>query len=487
MGGLVERECKHGVTGSSRVTLKRLVIPGSHNSATHSIRETAAFSAIGRCQNLSIREQLLAGIRFFDLRIASGPNGRGVNIYHGRLMGAPFQEILNDISGFCKEFPTEFIVLLVAAEYGRPFSPGGKAIALGMLRSHLGSLDDDVEDRLLCKVKSRHDLVNTPLQDLIKEKGRVFVLLGSRIFNDFVINGVEHDEKYVREQYGFFDSTQWLRNKFHNTMNSLELLESNLREIRRHKANKRRYLVNNQFILTPCFDGDICGLLSGASTLQPVKLANRKLYQPPRGSHGTGIPVIHEIFLEHPEEDWNVISLDFVSLAPSIVDLCIGFNFHPLEIQLALLGNGGGRRSAEDVTELVRAKVLRGTCLFLHPLHEFDPEDYRLPQFALTIVYKISETIYSVVIPLTKDEFTPVILLHEHNHLLAGGEEICFGEGTRGNGSMMPRDSGVTLTWQKTEQMSFRFAYVDDDEDEDENEDVERMKSIKEESAVTPQ
>ena len=266
-----------------------------------------------------------------------------------------------------------------------------------------------------------------------------------------------------------------------NTTNSLELLESNLREIRMHKANKRRYFVNSQFVLTPAFDGDICGLLTGSNTLQPVLLANRNLYQSPRGSHGKGVPVIHEIFLEHPEEDWNVVSLDFIDLAPSVIDLCVGFNFHPFEIQLALLGNGGGRRSAEDVTELIRAKVLRGTCLFLHPLHEFDPEDYRLPQFALTIIYKISETMYSIVIPLSKDKSTPVILLHEHNHLLAGGSEISFGEGTQGNGRMAPRNSGVTLTWQKTEQMSFRFAYLDEDEE------LEGMKAIDEISALEPQ
>ena len=214
MGDLVKSEAKHGVKSSNRVTLKRLIIPGSHDSASYSIPKSVPFSAIGRTQNLTIREQLLSGIRFFDLRIASGRNCEGVNIYHGRLMGAPFEEILNDISCFCKEFPTEFVVLLVAAEYGRPFTPESKVMTLNMLRSHLGSLDDKVEDRLLCKVDSRNDLVNTPLEDLIKKKGRVFVLLSSRFFNDFFINGVQADKEYVRSVYGFFDCMQWLRNKW---------------------------------------------------------------------------------------------------------------------------------------------------------------------------------------------------------------------------------------------------------------------------------
>jgi len=475
----VESETKHEISMTSRATLKHIIIPGSHDSASSTISESAMCSAVGRTQNLTIREQLLSGIRFFDLRIASGKGGTGVNIVHGRLMGARFEVILNDIRSFCEECPTEFVVLLVTAEFEQPFSPEGKVMALNMMRSYLGSINDIVEDRLLCKVSSRSDLVDTPLQDLIRKKGRVFVMLSSRIFNDFVVNGVHYNEKYVQREYGFFDSTQWLRNKYHRTMNTLELLESNLREIRVHKANKRRYFVNNQFVLTPEFDGNILGLLGGSTTLQPIQLANRKLYQPPRGTHGSGVPVLHEMFLEHPEEDWNVVSLDFVDLAPSIVDLCIGFSYHPIEIQLALLGNGGGRRSAEDVTELVRAKVLRGKCLFLHPLHEFDPEDYRLPQFALTIIYKISEKMYSIVIPLKENNFTPVILLHEHNHLLAGGSEISFGEGTQGNGCMAPRNSNVNITWQKTEQMSYRFAYVDEDD-----EDTGEVKAIHEEDST---
>jgi len=459
-----------------------MIIPGSHDSASYTISESAFCSAIGRTQNLTIREQLLYGIRFFELRIASGPKGEGVRIFHGRLMGGHFEDILNEISGFCREFPTEFVILLVVAEYERPFTAEGKVLALNMLRMHFGSLSKQVEDRLLCKVVSRSDLVNTPLPDLIRKKGQVFVMLSPRIFNDFEVGGVVFDEKYVQKEYGFFDSTQWLRNKRHDTMNPLELLESNLREIRVHKASKRRYFVNNQFFLTPSFDGHILGLLGGSTTLQPIQLANRKLYTPAKNSHGAGVPVIHEMFLEHPGEDWNVISLDFVDLEPSIVDLFIGFNFHNFHIHLALLGTGS-RRSAEDVTELIKAKVLRGKCLFLHPLHDLDSDDYRVQEYTLTIVYKISGKMYSIVIPLTRDNPTPVILLHEHNHLMAGAEEISFGEVTQGNGRVSPRNSGVTLTWQKTEKQSFRFAYLDDEDVEEPSE----LDTMTENSVSAPQ
>ena len=66
-----------------------------------------------------------------------------------------------------------------------------------------------------------------------------------------------------------------------NTTETLSLLESNLREIRVHKANKRRYFVNNQFVFTPKFQTkEIKGYITGQATLLPVSLAKRGLYNP---------------------------------------------------------------------------------------------------------------------------------------------------------------------------------------------------------------
>ena len=251
------------------------------------------------------------------------------------------------------------------------------------------------------------------------------------------------------------------------------MLEGNLREIQIHKDYKRRHFVNNQFVLTPAFQcSNLFSYLSGRSSLQPVQLATQGLYQPPRGSKGRGIPLLHEMFIEHPEEDWNLLSLDFVDLAPSLMQLWVGMNFGPLEIEMALIGNNGGdddisvgRSTAEDVTELVRSKILRGSCLFFHPLHEFDPEDLENSKSTLTIVYKVSGKLYSIVMSWSELASADVIIMNEHNHLAAGGTELTIGEGTQGNGSIAPpRHSSVTVTWQMTENKSFRFGYLDEDD-----------------------
>jgi len=462
MQELVEREKDY--TGP-KATLKRMVIPGSHDSGSYSISNRIPFSAIAKTQNLTIRQQLLSGVRFLDLRIASGKMG-GVNIYHGRLMGCKFEETLAQIQLFCMEHRKEFIIVYVQAEYGQRFAPKDKKAALDMMKARFGSRNDDVSQRLLCKVRTRSELIDTPLGKLIETKGRVCVLLRSRIYDDFVVNGVKYNKEFVEENYGFFDYSKWLRDKWHNTTNTLELLESNLREIRRHKANIRRYFVNNQFVLTPAFDAnDLCDYVIGKASLQPVQLANQGLYQAPAGSNGMGVPVLHEMFVGHPEDDWNVLSLDFVDLAPAAIQLWIGMNFGPFEIELALLGNtkSTSRRSAEDVTEIMRSKIIRNSCLLLHPLWEFDPVDLAVPDNTLTLVYRVSGKLYSIVVTLSELVLTQVVVLNEQNHLLAGGEELTIGE-NQGNGIINPqRRSGLMVTWQKTEQKSFRFGYVDDD------------------------
>ena len=45
--------------------VRELSIPGSHDSgATHSVADVA-----GKCQDLTIKEQLTIGVRFFDIRL----------------------------------------------------------------------------------------------------------------------------------------------------------------------------------------------------------------------------------------------------------------------------------------------------------------------------------------------------------------------------------------------------------------------------------
>ena len=83
-----------------------LSIPGTHDSgALYSIADI-----YGKCQGLSIKEQLKAGVRFLDIRL------RLVNdelyVYHSFVeQKTRFQSVLSDMVSFLKEHPTEFLIV----------------------------------------------------------------------------------------------------------------------------------------------------------------------------------------------------------------------------------------------------------------------------------------------------------------------------------------------------------------------------------------
>lgn len=102
--------------------LSDINIPGTHDSATQYI-ELPFFS---RCQDLSIQQQLSAGIRYLDIRLAiSGEKLKLMHDFtHASVSIMPFSNhlLLDDVLEDCYEFleknPTETIVFVVRHEYG---------------------------------------------------------------------------------------------------------------------------------------------------------------------------------------------------------------------------------------------------------------------------------------------------------------------------------------------------------------------------------
>ena len=86
-------------------------IPGTHDSgATHSI-----FDVSGKCQDLSIKQQLNVGTRFFDLRLKLV--GEEFKIVHSFVdQNLKFKKVLNDLSNYIKENNSEFIIISIKQE-----------------------------------------------------------------------------------------------------------------------------------------------------------------------------------------------------------------------------------------------------------------------------------------------------------------------------------------------------------------------------------
>ncbi|MGJ8723730.1 MAG: phosphatidylinositol-specific phospholipase C [Roseibacillus sp.] len=93
---------------SSKTPLVELRLPGTHNSA-------ALFEPLlgtARCQSLTVRQQLDAGVRFLDIRCRHEEDG--FLLYHGLIpQKQTFAELQETLISFLKENPSEFVLVSI--------------------------------------------------------------------------------------------------------------------------------------------------------------------------------------------------------------------------------------------------------------------------------------------------------------------------------------------------------------------------------------
>lgn len=91
--------------------INSLSIPGSHDSgALHSILDLA-----GKCQDLSISEQLNAGVRFLDVRLQQYNDQ--LRVVHGFVdQKLNFSSLLKDFSSFLNKYPSEGLIVSIKKE-----------------------------------------------------------------------------------------------------------------------------------------------------------------------------------------------------------------------------------------------------------------------------------------------------------------------------------------------------------------------------------
>ena len=91
--------------------LSQLTIPGTHDTCTFNIS-----SSISKCQNLTLRQQLDAGIRFIDIRCRNYYDT--FELHHGSdYLGLNFAYVLNGCRDFLNAHEDECIIMSVKEEY----------------------------------------------------------------------------------------------------------------------------------------------------------------------------------------------------------------------------------------------------------------------------------------------------------------------------------------------------------------------------------
>ena len=105
--------------------LCQMSIPGTHDSgALHSIGDVA-----GKCQDLSIAEQLAIGVRFLDIRLQL-KNDQFVVVHSFVDQALTFEKVLEDIHAFMKAHPSETLIISIKKEADTVNSAKGFADAL---------------------------------------------------------------------------------------------------------------------------------------------------------------------------------------------------------------------------------------------------------------------------------------------------------------------------------------------------------------------
>jgi hypothetical protein len=102
------------------IPLATLVIPGTHESATYSMRDwipgsrTTSINFFSQTQSFNLLGQALAGVRYFDLRVEQP--GSTLIFHHGSgaskdCLGRPVVQVLeSQVLPFLEAFPSEFLI-----------------------------------------------------------------------------------------------------------------------------------------------------------------------------------------------------------------------------------------------------------------------------------------------------------------------------------------------------------------------------------------
>jgi hypothetical protein len=400
---------KHLLSNCPTLKLRDLVIPGTHDSGSYSIPATTLFSAVGRTQNESVLEQLQRGARYLDVRVGGATNSSSHRedslIWHGCLAGGTFQLVVDQIATFLHHHDGEFVIVEVVAEYGRPFTPTQKMQCLKVLQETLG-------DMVYTSPTNLNTLFHqSNLADVIhQQKKQCLVLLHGRFYDglaDATIceSSITYNEEYIESHFGFFRSDRWMNNRWYNTRDVTQLLKWNLEQVQQHgdvvvvvNDDKSR-LLQNQVVLTPGAGSptDVLRLLVGQLSLRPVSLALR-LYQVHR---------CEDFFRQYAQQQWNMITLDFIDLVPGLVAFLINLNYHPplmdakrtaasaapsantpIQLQISLAAvHDGTQGSSTNVTDKVRALIQRDCVLYVTDVARDLGLSFATGQ--LTLVYRV--------------------------------------------------------------------------------------------------
>jgi hypothetical protein len=144
-------------------TLKQLALPASHDAGMYL---AGARSLLGKTQDLNIHDQLMAGVRYFDLRPRWA--GNDLVICHGPINGPKLADVLGDVGRFMAEGRRELAILKFSH-----YSDFDDAKAYQELARRIKAA---LDPWLVTALPAGRRLCDLPLQELLATGGKVLVV-----------------------------------------------------------------------------------------------------------------------------------------------------------------------------------------------------------------------------------------------------------------------------------------------------------------------
>ncbi|KAL2937161.1 1-phosphatidylinositol phosphodiesterase [Bienertia sinuspersici] len=130
-----------------KLTIRNIIWPGTHDSATNKIGIPFVTRPFAQCQSLSIYEQLVKGARVLDIRVQEDRR-----VCHGILKTYSIDVVLNEVKQFLSETQCEIIILEIRTEFGHDDPPEFDKYLTQKLGDYLIHQDDHVFDKTVSEL-----------------------------------------------------------------------------------------------------------------------------------------------------------------------------------------------------------------------------------------------------------------------------------------------------------------------------------------------
>ena len=285
------------------IPLSQLSIPGSHDSGTYNFDSSSKIFSMAKAQNVSLTQQLNAGIRFLDIRYGNKEvNGENViGVFHTLYANLTFTDALKELKDWMQNHPGEFITVTTqwSGMGSNTVSNDQKTDIINLWKSMFGdylinSSDTwfDIKTATLNKVLNKN-------KELEKEK-RMYLFCHEEFYYDLLsTNGDNDDErKAYGEGFGMWKKDEHVIDSYpdkNQVEDMKDYLVRNMLELGSNPSDDKWNI--NQVILTP-------------KLMDPLKEENDKLLE-----HKDNLKLIQSFM---GKKRINYVLYDFVDLQPAL-------------------------------------------------------------------------------------------------------------------------------------------------------------------------